>query len=121
MPKASKRKRVLWSDAEAKALSDGVETVGEGNWVAIKAAFPVALANRSPCQIKDRWRNVKIKRKELDLQKRRRIESAAIDIFKAYHSDGYYQFRQMVNEDTCRTMLRGIDLIVFDVHYMQHL
>jgi hypothetical protein len=52
---------ILFSD---EAIKQGVRVFGEGNWAKIKANFP-ELENRSGVQIKDRFRNMMKKEKEV--------------------------------------------------------
>lgn len=54
--KSSKRKRRFWTKDEDKLLEDGVEKWGKGRWVIIQKNM--RIENRTPCDLKDRWRNL---------------------------------------------------------------
>jgi hypothetical protein len=57
-PGGGKRKRNIFTLEEDTAIVSGVAQFQEGNWVQIKLASPHELRNRSPTQIKDRYRTL---------------------------------------------------------------
>ena len=59
LSKQTTKKHDKYSSIEDSAISNGVEQLGSGQWVAIKRMFPTELAKRSRCQIRDRWRVIK--------------------------------------------------------------
>ena len=57
-PGGGKRRRNIFTLVEDTAIVSGVAQFQEGNWVKIKLASPHELRNRSPTQIKDRYRTL---------------------------------------------------------------
>jgi hypothetical protein len=51
--------RQMWTDDETNALLAGLERYGAGRWAQIKNAYKTRLRNRTPCQLKDKYRNMK--------------------------------------------------------------
>jgi len=67
-----KKKRVFWTEPELKALIEGVEKCGEGNWTMIKRRYTKVFENRTTIDLKDKWRNKKDKTNEQWLLETRR-------------------------------------------------
>ncbi|XP_010541468.1 PREDICTED: uncharacterized protein LOC104814922 [Tarenaya hassleriana] len=61
MPKpqssADRRLRKGWTREEVQTLREGVKEYGK-SWKAIKEAYPELFANRTPVDLKDKWRNL---------------------------------------------------------------
>ncbi len=54
----SRGKRMKFTDSEDAAIRNGVERFGVGRWAGIKSYYHIDLADRTPVQIKDRWRTL---------------------------------------------------------------
>ncbi|XP_010535404.1 PREDICTED: uncharacterized protein LOC104810722 [Tarenaya hassleriana] len=54
---AGRRLRKGWTPEEVQTLREGVKEYGK-SWKAIKEAYPELLANRTPVDLKDKWRNL---------------------------------------------------------------
>ncbi|XP_034956995.1 telomeric repeat-binding factor 2-like [Zootoca vivipara] len=59
-------KRKMWTSEESQWIKKGVKMFGEGKWKAISQAFP--FKNRTAGGIKDRWRTMKKRNLENDLE-----------------------------------------------------
>jgi len=64
-----RKKRVEFTDIEKSCIQSGVQLYGEGQWVTIKYSFLEHLRNRSECDIKDCWRNMKKKENRINALK----------------------------------------------------
>lgn len=53
--RAEKRDAGVWRPQEVQLLRDGVDELGVGKWVAIRDKF---LPERTPTQLKDKWKNL---------------------------------------------------------------
>jgi hypothetical protein len=49
---SEKKKRMRFTDEEKKAISEGFDKHGKGNWAMIKKDYAHVLANRTSVQIK---------------------------------------------------------------------
>ena len=59
-PRASHRKRIVWSPAEEECLEQGVDRHGEGHWAAILQDSSLRFhASRTQVDLKDKWRNMR--------------------------------------------------------------
>jgi hypothetical protein len=48
----------FWTLEETQALVEGVARCGNGKWAVIKKLSFAAIENRSPVDLKDKWRNL---------------------------------------------------------------
>ena len=60
----SRKTRAPWLEEEVAALRLGVETFGEGKWAEIVREFADVLVDRTSMDVKDKWRNLEMKRKK---------------------------------------------------------
>eukprot|EP00899_Mesostigma_viride_P022350 jgi/Mesvir1/329/Mv22736-RA.1 len=66
-PVALRRPSKSFTDAEAAALKAGVAQFGTGNWKAILKRYPHVWQERTPQDLKDKWRNIQKKESSGDV------------------------------------------------------
>lgn len=57
-PKPLRRKRKPWSNVEEDTLRAGVKKYGAGNWKFILIKYKDIFDDRTPVDLKDKWRNL---------------------------------------------------------------